>query len=179
MIKKLFEMLSQGSILINAKIICDIVRKIDGNEITFELLDDSVAKIANDRTVFKLNSIRAEEYQDIDFTKTGTNLKIKRTDFVDAVNQVSFAASTKDTQTILTAINFTGEAGILTLTATDGARLALRKLSVNIQERFSANIPCKTLLETLKSITDEEDIDIFVSDKKVLFVLKIVSLFLD
>jgi DNA polymerase-3 subunit beta len=170
--KEIIRDVRQGSILINAKIISDIVRKIDGNEVTFELLDDSVAKIANDKSVFKLNSIRAEEYQDIDFSKTGTELKIKRQDFVDAVNQVAFAASVKEAQTILTAINFTGEAGILTLTATDGARLALRKLSVNIQERFSANIPCKTLLETLKSITDEEDIDIFVSDKKVLFVLK-------
>lgn len=170
--KEIIRDVKQGSILINAKIICDIVRKIDGNEITFELLDDSVAKIANDRTVFKLNSIRAEEYQDIDFTKTGTNLKIKRTDFVDAVNQVSFAASTKDTQTILTAINFTGEAGILTLTATDGARLALRKLNVDIQERFSANIPSKTLIETLKSITDEDVIELFISEKKILFVLK-------
>jgi len=170
--KEIIRDVRQGSILINAKIISDIVRKIEGNEITFELLDDSVARIANEKSVFKLNSIRAEEYQDIDFAKAGTELKIKKTDFVDAINQVSFAASVKEAQSILTAINFSGEAGILTITATDGARLALKKLSVNIQDRFSVNIPCKTLLETLKSITTEEEIDLFISDKKVLFSLK-------
>jgi len=170
--KEIIRDVRQGSILVNAKIICDIVRKIDGNEVTFELLDESVVKIANNRTTFKLNSIRSEEYQDIDFSENGTEIKIKKNDFVDSINQVIFAASVKENPAILTTINFNGEAGILTLTATDGARLATKKLNVDIQERFAINIPSKALAEVLKSITDEDTINLFISDKKVLFVLK-------
>jgi len=168
--KEIIRDVRQGGVLINAKIICDIVRKIDGNEVTFELLDDSVAKIANDKTVFKLNSIRVEEYQDIDFGEEGTEIKLKREEFVNAINEVSFAASQKSSRPALTAINFVGENNLLVLTATDGARLANRTLSVDIKDRFNANIPSKTLVESLKSVTNEEFIKLFISDKKILMV---------
>lgn len=170
--KEIIRDVRQGSVLVNAKIITDIARKISGKELTFELLDESVAKIANDKTVFKLNTIRAEEYQDIDFEKDGTKIVLKKDDFLNAVNQVSFAASLKDSRPILTAINFSGENDILNLTATDGARLASRKVNVAIKDRFSVNIPSKALIEATKSITNEEEIELFINDKKIVIVLK-------
>lgn len=62
----------QGGILVNAKVISDIARRFVGNELTFELVDNSIAKIANEKTVYNLNTIRVDEYTDIDFSKTGT-----------------------------------------------------------------------------------------------------------
>ncbi len=161
----------QGGILVNAKVISDIARRFVGNELTFELIDNSVAKIANEKTVYNLNTIRVDEYTDIDFSKTGTFLKFKKQEFIDSVNEVSFAAATKETRPTLTAINFLGENNTLTLTATDGARLASKHLDINIQNKFNANIPSKMLIESLKSIGDEEFVNLYISDKKVLIEL--------
>lgn len=170
--KELIRDVRQGAVLVKAKIITDIARKIDGKELTFELIDESVAKIANDKTTFKLNTIRAEEYQDIDFSEDGTKLILKKEDFVNSINEVAFAASQKDTRPILTAVNFSGDNNLLTLTCTDGARLASKKLDLDVKERFSVNIPSKALVEASKSVSNEEEIVLFISDKKVLFVLK-------
>ena len=162
----------QGGVLVNAKVISDIACKFIGNELTFEIVDSSIAKIANEKTVYNLNTIRVEEYPDIDFSKTGSLLKFKKQDFIDSVNEVAFAAATKETRPILTAINFLGENNTLTLTATDGARLASKHLDIEIQNKFNANIPSKTLVESLKSISDEEYVNLYVSDKKILIELK-------
>lgn len=161
-----------GGCLINAKLISDIVRKIDGNEISFELIDNSVAKIANDKSVFKLNTIQVEEYSDIDFSKSGILLRFKKEDFVNSINEVAFAVAVKETRPTLTAINFFGENNLLVMTATDGARLATKHLNINIETKFNANVPAKTLIEVIKSISDEEFVEVYISDKKILVELK-------
>ncbi|MFA6755511.1 MAG: DNA polymerase III subunit beta [Bacilli bacterium] len=161
-----------GGVLVNAQILTNIARSIDGAELTFELMDDSLAKIANEKSVFKLNSIRVEEYPEIDFSKSGTRVEIPTKDFIDSVNEVSFAALTKESRPILTAVNFCGSNGCLTMTATDGARLAEKKLSVVLDQVFSINIPSKSLMECVKSITNEQKIVLYISEKKVIFELK-------
>ncbi len=161
-----------GGCLINAKILSDIARKIDGTELYFELIDNSVAKISNGKSIFKLNTVNVEEYTDIDFSKNGTIVKFTKDKFINSINEVAFAVAVKETRPILTAINFYGENNSLTMTATDGARLATKNLSIDIENKFNANIPSKTLLEALKSITDEEFINLYISDKKVLIELK-------
>ncbi len=170
--KEIIRDVRQGGVLVNAKVISDIARKFIGNELTFELVDDSIAKIANEKTTYNLNTVRVDEYSDIDFSKTGSLIKFKKSDFIDSVNEVAFAAATKETRPTLTAINFLSENNSLTLTATDGARLASKHLDVEIQNKFNANIPSKTLIESLKSITNEEFINLYISDKKVLIELE-------
>ena len=163
--------ISYGSTLVNAFLLTEIVKRIDGDEISFEIVDDSIAKIETEKSNFKLNSVRSEEYLDIDFSKEGAKITLSSQDFIDSINQVSFAASVKDTRPSLTAVNLESDTSKLIFTATDGARLAKKELNIQIQERLNANIPSKTLNEVLRSITTEQFIEIYISDKKALFVL--------
>src|SRR5574344_1859272 len=57
----------------------------------------------------KLNSIRGEEYQDIDFDENGVKVTVSAKQLLEAVNQVSFAACIKSTRQVLTAINMTSD----------------------------------------------------------------------
>lgn len=160
-----------GGVLVNAKILCDVARKLDGEELTFELIDDSVVKINNNKTVFRLNSTRVEEYVDIDFSQIGAHLTLDTDLFVKAINSVSFAASIKNNRPLLTCVNINCSNGYLDLTATDGARLANKKIEVNNNENFNVNIPGKTIIEVVKSISNEKTIDLYVSANKILFIL--------
>lgn len=169
--KQVIRDISYGSTLVNAFLLSEIVRRIEGEEVSFEIIDDSIAKIENEKSNFKLNSIRSEEYLDLDFAKEGAKITIESQDFIDAINQVSFAASVKDTRPSLTAVNLESDTSKLTFTATDAARLAKKQLNISIQERLNVNIPSKTLNEVIRTITTEQTIDIYVSDKKALFVL--------
>ena len=57
-----------GSIVIEAKYILEIVRKIDADEIELEIVDGSLTKISGMSAEFRINGMRALDYPAIDFT---------------------------------------------------------------------------------------------------------------
>lgn len=160
-----------GGTLINAKTLTEIIKLSNDDEITVEDLGDNEIKAYSKHSHYNLHSIRIEEYPDIDFNLNGTELEMTSKDFVDAVSQVAFSASTKDTKPLLTAINVEGASETITFTATDGSRLAKSTLQVDVQQRFNVNIPAKAMVEVARTITNEKEIYLYVSEKKVIFKL--------
>jgi len=171
--KEIIREFNTGSILVNNQLLTEIIKRIEGDEISFELLDDNIALIQDKRSNFKLNCINADEYKVIDFTAKGVKINLSSKEFIDAINQVYFAASTKTSaRPILKAIHFEGNNNKLIFVATDGARLAKKELNVEFNERFSINVPTKSFLDIVKSITNEENITIYVADKKLFVELE-------
>jgi len=164
--------ITEGSILVNAYYLTEIAKRITDDEFSFEIIDSSIAKIETSNSSFKLNTMRVEEYVDINFEKEGAKIIIPAKTLVETTNQVAFAASTKDTRPSLTAVNVESDTSKVIFTATDGARLAKRILDIQTLERVNANIPAKSLQEVVKSIENEENIEVYVGDKRVLFVLE-------
>lgn len=159
----------EGSTLVGAKIFTEVVRHLEDETCTFELIDNTILKVESGKSNFKLNSIRPEEYPQIDLSGSGEVLSIKAKDLLDLVETTAFAASLKETRPILTAVNLEAGDGILAATATDTARLARKKISINSDAKFVANIPAKKLVDIVRSFEDAEDVDIAVSDKKAVF----------
>lgn len=160
-----------GSTLVSSKYLTDIVRKIEGDQIQFEVIDHTIVKIKDNRSNFKLNSIRPEEYPEIDLAEQGVTIKLEKKAFQTFVNQTAFAASTKEQRPILTAVNLQADNNALVATATDSARLARKEIYFDESYSFSANIPAKTLMEVSKLIETENvaDMTLSVSETKVLF----------
>ncbi len=168
--KEIIRDYKEGSILINAKILNEIVKTVDGDEITLEIVEDGLAKLENDNnTKYSLTVTRFEEYPDCNFEETGTKIVIDAKKFQEAVNQVSFAASQKNTRVQLKAVNFENNGTNLVFIATDGSRLAKKELPSDCQNLFSINIDAKTLSEAARTLENEQEIEIYVSDKKILF----------
>lgn len=168
--KEIIRDYKEGSILINAKILNEIVKTVDGGEITLEIVEDGLAKLENDNnTKYSLTVTRFEEYPDCNFEETGTKIVIDAKKFQEAVNQVSFAASQKNTRVQLKAVNFENNGTNLVFIATDGSRLAKKELPSDCQNLFSINIDAKTLSEAARTLENEKEIEIYVSDKKILF----------
>lgn len=168
--KEIIRDYKEGSILINAKILNEIVKTVDGDEITLEIVEDGLAKLENDNnTKYSLTVTRFEEYPDCNFEETGTKIVIDAKKFQEAVNQVSFAASQKNTRVQLKAVNFENNGTNLVFIATDGSRLAKKELPSDCQNLFSINIDAKTLSEAARTLESEKEIEIYVSDKKILF----------
>ncbi len=163
---------AEGECLVSSKIIVEMIRKLEGNEIDFELFDGSIAKIEDGRTKYNLNSVRPEEYPEIDLEKNGVNFEVDSRKFVKMVDQTSFAASTKEQRPILTAIHLEANEGELTAIATDSARLAKKTIEIKDNVVFNANVPARVLQEIAKTIESTPGVsvvEISVSDKKILF----------
>ncbi len=170
--KEFFRDVIPGSILINAKVITEIVKRLDSKEIYFSVEDDTIAKIINDKSVYNINVIRANEYPDISFEEEGVRIIIKRNQMLESCNQVSFAAMIKDSKPLLKTVHIEGKDNKLIFTATDGARLARKELTYEGIDTFQVNIPSKLLNEALRSATDEELIEFFVTANSALFKFK-------
>ena len=161
----------EGSVLIKAKLLLEMVRKMDTDEITLDVVDSTIATISNNRSEYRLNCVKVDEYPDLDLEATGTQLTLSRADFDILVSQTTFAASLKEQRPILTALNLEASNGLLTATATDSARMARKTLNIPLGIEFVANVPAKMMNEINHLLEGRESVDIAFSDKKALFTI--------
>ena len=163
----------EGAALIGSRFITEITRKLDSEEVTFDVIDTTIATISdsNNRSQFTLDCIRPEEYPDLDLEPSGTKITLSRNDFSLLVSQTAFAASLNEQRPILTAIYLEAINGILTATATDSARMARKTIQVPFDAEFVSNVPAKMMVEVDHLIENQDSVEIAFSDKKALFTL--------
>lgn len=158
-----------GETLIQFKLLYEIVRRSDAEFISFELMDGSILKISYNGSTNKPNTIRADEYPDIDLSAEGISFDVKASEFAKLVDQTAFAASTKENRPALTAINLEMENGLLTATATDAVRMARKKLEVECDDKFNINIAAKKLSDIVHSFEGADMVNVTVCNNKAIF----------
>jgi len=167
--ERIFEIREKGSILIEAKYILEIVRKIDASEIDVEIIDGSLTKFSGQSSEFNINGMKASDYPMIDFSKPSNSFMIDASLLLKIITQTSFATSDRETRPVLTGVNFVCENSELETIATDSYRLAKKIVSLKEDNNFNITVPAKSLGEIAKSIEKDEEIEISVSDKKAQF----------
>jgi DNA polymerase-3 subunit beta len=162
----------EGSILIEAKYLLDIVKKIDSDIITVEILDGSLTRFSGSSAEFKLNGMNVNDYPTIDFSRPANELHLNAGVLSAIIDETAFAASLKETRPVLTGVNFKLENGSLCCTATDSYRLAKKTLTIPSEASFSITIPAKSLNEVKGTMLADASKDLIMaeSDKKVQFV---------
>ncbi|MBP3870895.1 MAG: DNA polymerase III subunit beta [Faecalicoccus sp.] len=159
-----------GSIIIESKYLLEIVRKMDCMIVDVDLIDNYLVRLSSDNGLFNLNGIEADEYPNVDFSQPSINFRIKNDVLRKIVSQTSFACSDKDQRPVLTGVNFKSFDNILHCSATDSYRLARKLVYFDQLPEFNITIPAKSLTEVVRSVSEEEEIDIYASTKKIQFV---------
>ena len=159
-----------GGVVLNSRYILEIVRKIDSDEISLEIIDGSLTRISGATSKFDLNGNDVIDYPRIDLSKTGTKVLINAFTLKDVITQTKFADSEKEHKPILTGINFKAANNQLEVTATDSYRLAKKVVPLDDELTFNITIPQKSLDEIAKIIERDDLIEMYVSDRKVLYV---------
>ncbi len=161
----------EGATLINSKLIIEIARKMESEEISLDVIDSTIATVSDNRSEYKLNCVRPEEYPDLDLEPNGTQLTLAKSTFSALVSQTAFAASNKEQRPVLTAMNLEANNGLLVATATDSARMARKEVIIDPQIHFVANVPAKMMVEVDHLLEGLDSVDVAFSDKKALFSL--------
>ena len=162
--------LKEGAVVLNSRYIFDIVRKINSDDIEIEIIDGLLTRIKGSQIEYSLNGTDAIEYPRIDLSKTGTHFMMNALVLKDIIGETKFAASDKETRPILTGINFKAHDHVLEVVATDSYRLAKKIISIDEDGTFNITIPKLSLDEISKIIEKDELIELYVSERKVLFV---------
>lgn len=158
-----------GGTLVSARLLSDIVRKMTSDIIAFELFDHSILHVSDARSKFQLNSVKVEEFPEIDLDAKGVKIEIDAKVFKEIVEQTAFSASTKEQRPIMMAVNLEATHNKLIATATDSARLSRKEVKVESNAKFVANPPAKVLTEVAMLLENEGKVILSVTDKKILF----------
>ena len=164
--------LEEGAILIDARYLNDIVRKLDSDVINIEVIDGALTKFTGVSATFKINGMRPDDYPSIDFSQPANVIEMSAADLTQTIDQTAFAASVKETRPIFTGVNVTLRDKCLTFTSTDTFRMAKKRMEMVSDCSFNVTIPAKSLNEVKSTVLLNENgnIKIALNDKKAQFV---------
>ena len=153
-----------GSIVLPGRYAAEIIRRLDGDDITIEGAPNHTAKIISGKAEFLLNGMDPEEYPELPSFdwQHETTFELPGHFLKKLIQQTVFAVAETETRPILTGVCWEVKDGQLVLTATNSHRLARRSatFSADLPSVEQAVIPGKSLNELLKLIDDEEPVRI-------------------
>ena len=161
-----------GVIVLNAKVFCEILRKLPGGSLDFESDARCLATINSGESHFRINGMNAEEYPELPSITGGSPLLLPQEALRDMIRQTIFAVAVNpDTKPIHTGVKFEITAGELRLVAIDGFRLAVRREVIAYDgEDLSFVAPPKALHEIMKLSADgAQDIALAVGKRHIVF----------
>lgn len=170
-IKENIEIIETGSVVLSSRYILEIIKKMDCDEVHIYIVDGTLTRIDGANSKIDLNGTSYLDYPRIDLNKSGVSFQMKSSDLKQAIEQTSFATSEKETRPVLTGVNFKASNKVLECIATDSYRLAKKVLNIDSDVSFNIIIPKKSLIELSRIIENDDIIELYVSDRKVLFVL--------
>ena len=162
-----------GSIVLPARFMAEIVRKLPEDEIEFEQQGGFQVTIRSGATDIQMIGLDAEEFPVLPDLGSRQTITIPGDRLKSMIRQTIFAASTNEQTPILTGIQWQLAGGELKFTATDRHRLSTCTAAVEAAEgdRFaSIVIAARTLNELSRIIPDSQDpVEIAAADNQVLF----------
>ncbi|MFA6309134.1 MAG: DNA polymerase III subunit beta [Clostridia bacterium] len=174
----------RGAIVLNSKMLGDIVRKMPDSEVLIEAKENNTVIIECENSHFELKGISSEGFPSIPEIKKENGFEISQNIIRDMVRQTIFAVSFDENRPVLTGEMIEFKEGEMVVVSIDGYRLALRKSKVEgIDVDINVVVPGKTLGEIIKILSDtDEKINIYTSENQILFDLgncRVVSRLLD
>lgn len=152
-----------GKVLVQARLLSDIVSKLPSETVSIDHSDSRV-QIVSGSSKFSLSAMSMSEYPNTPSTPSGSG-KVDGELFANAITQVSVAASKEEVTPVLTAVMISSNNKELSLIATDRFRVATR----NIAWQGSGNdreilIPARVVGEIAKTFSHEKEITIGFAD---------------
>ncbi len=161
----------EGDIVINARLLADILRKLRGIDVEIESDERLVCHIRSGEAVFDIMGMEANDFPEMPSLTEGENLNINGEYFCELVKGTIFAVSQiEGTRPILTGINISVKDNILQFVAIDGYRLAIRRKKIETDKNIEFIVSGKALNEVVKLIDENsENIEIKVGKRLILF----------
>ena len=176
--------LEQGSIVVNAIMFSEIIRKLPDTNITISINDNNLLVIECEGSVYKLATMNPDDFPQLPEINVENSIELEQNTIKDMIRKTIFAISTEENRPVFTGCLFEVKNNKLNVVAVDGFRLAWKSKVLNTKTNdFEAVIPGRTLQEINKILADSFDlIKLGISKNQALFEIencKIVTRLLD
>jgi len=148
----------EGEITVPAKIFTEVISSLSAGKIDLNL-KENLLEVASAGYQASFNGISATEFPKLPKYAPESLFSLPSEKFLEAINQVAFAAATDEGRPVLTGVLFKLEEKRLSLVATDGYRLSLKTIEVetSAKEKISLILPARSLMELARIILDFKD----------------------
>ena len=175
--------LEEGTIVLDARLFGEIIRKLPNDLIEINTLEDNSIEIICQNSRFNLIYMNPDEFPNPPIINENMIFSIGESKLKNMIKGTIFATAQDETRPILTGVLFQIKDKMLNLVALDGYRLALRSEVVDNDNTINAVIPGKTLNEVSKILEeDNENVNITFTPNHILFSIgetKIISRLLE
>ena len=159
-----------GDIVLGAKLLGDIIRKMPSEEITLEVDNSLVCHITGGSSSFDIVGIEAKDFPEIPSAAGGKTLTMPGSMLKSMVRQTIFAVEEENSMPMYTGIYFEVESDYIKLVALDGLRIAIRKETAKNENVMNFVVTGKSLSEVFRMIDDEsENIEMVVGTNHMSF----------
>lgn len=161
-----------GSIVLQARMFNEIVRKLPTNEVEIEVSGNLATTIRSGKSEFNLMASDATEYPLLPEVTADRQFELPTDLLKSMIRETVFAVATSESRPVLTGVNLIINKNELICVATDSHRLARRKVNIeNLPENIDAIvIPGKSLNELNKILEDSTNpVQIAITNQQVLF----------
>lgn len=163
----------EGSTVLPARYITDLARRLPN--VILEIINDSDINqtvIKYSKSEIRLHSFDSADFPSFTELPPEPIFTVNQGIFRNMLKQVLFAVSTDEHRPVFTGVLFELSSDELTLVANDLHRLALRSASVTTSgvTPLKLIVPGKTLNETIKIFTDDEQLlSVYLTDNQLIF----------
>ena len=162
----------EGSIVINARLFFDMLRKITGDEILIEANEKNNVFLSCGITKFNISGLSANDFPELPEPDTEKALSIEGNELKEMIDRTIFAVAQDNQKPVHTGTKFF-ISNNLKLVSVDGYRLAVCQKNIENMEEKTFVIPAKTLSEVSRLIGDNSDnIYLSIARRYAVFTLK-------
>jgi DNA polymerase-3 subunit beta len=163
----------EGEIVLSARLFSEMIRKMDGSEITVTVGEKFLTKIQSGLTEFTILGTPADEFPELPEVEDGSGVVLPQATLKSMIEQTLFAVATTDTKPVHTGSLFDMKKAGLTVVSVDGYRLALRKTMIKSGVETEFVVPGKVLGDVAKLLKDdeEEEASLLVGGRHIVFTI--------
>jgi DNA polymerase-3 subunit beta len=167
------EVLEEGTIALDAKILLEIVRRLPDNEVEIRTDGEFKTSIKCEKAKFDIIGKSAEDFSYLPQFEKKDKIVISQFTLKEVIRQTIFSIS--DADKLMSGELFEVNDDILRLASLDGHRISIRRILLNDNyPNKKVIVPGKTLSEVGKILSSnvDDEVMIFFSEKHIIFELK-------
>lgn len=167
---------SEGSVVVNAKLFNEIIKKLVNERITVELKDNFMVNLKTPSSEFSIVSQNADDFPNIpEIDNCLSELLFDKQLLKNMIKQTQFCAGIDDTKGIIVGLLMELTEESFNMVAIDGYRMAVRRENVKNDESKNIIIDGRILNEVSKILSeteDDEEVKLLLGEKYSMMILE-------
>jgi DNA polymerase III subunit beta len=177
------KVLETGKILIDSKILGDIVRKLPDSPMEISTISGNTIRLICEKDVINLGCQNTENFPTLPTIKENLEVSVSQEVFKNMVKRTIVAVEQNSIRPVFSGILFDLRTDMLVMVALDNTRAAICRHESNNTNSIRVIIPGRTLIEVTKIIEwEEKDVQISFTSNHILFTVgktKVISTLLE